>query len=565
MMAQVATTTLLGRVTAATGNVEALTAAQGRTVLNVEDGAEVNKMVGLGAWDKRNDAVTTPPTGEFDVNNATISAVTSLRFTITGSANGGPNVVGGMDALATPGFLQLQDITDPLGTQVQFAVSNVVNTAGVYADMTVSWIRSAGVNWSANSYNVVYTTLAGDNFHLRLDAANDADGIELLERADHPNTPVATKGQLWLKDEAPNELFFTDDTGVDQNISWWMKNLSSITGGFAVCNNAEQKTSPFAATILGSLSVEYNELADKFYCTYIKTAAGGDCNAYDSDDGITWSSVKTVDASPAFPVCSQPASDGTYFAVGQDGTFNRSTDLTVANTVAYGTFANITKCTGLVYSTNDSLWIACGSNGTTTGYIESSPTGLTWTLRRTLVATHVPFSMDHDPVGGWYNVGCGTSTANTYYSTNGTSWTQDSSNNPTNGLVSVMWYRKNDCFLGTDSVGNLYASTGNSGLTWFDTGLTGGYILRTDDDFCIVGNAGGTSSFYGLGLTTQTSATDAITRNHSGYMHQYMEPFQLSYGTTGGGRYKGGKGVIAWPTNATTSRLNYARYAPGNE
>lgn len=564
MMAQVATASLLGRVTAATGNVEVLTAAQGRTLLNVEDGAEVNKMVGLGAFDKRNDTIGTPPTGEFDVNNATISSITSIRITATGSADGGPSVIGGLDEIATPGFLQFQDITDPLGTQVQFTVTDAVNTAGVYADLTVVWKRTQGTNWSANSYNLVYTSLAGDNYHLRLDAGNDADGIELLERADHPNTPTSTKGQLWLKNEAPNELFFTDDTGVDQNISWWMKNLASITGGFSVCNNAEQQSSPFAATISGWLSVEYNELADKFYCTYVTSGEPGDCNAYDSDDGITWSSLETVDASATYAACSQPASDGTYFAVGCDNTFYRSTDLTVANTVAYGTFANIVKCTGLVYSTNDNLWIACGTNGSTTGYIESSSNGLTWTLRRTLVATHTPFCIDHDPVGGYYIVGCGTSVNDTYYSTNGTSWTQDTSNNPTNGLTNVMWYRKNNCFLGTDSTGNLYASTDNTGTAWFDTGLTGGYIMMVDDDFCLIGNASGDSSFYGLGATNQVVGADAITRNHSGYMHEGFEPFQVSYGSSRGGRYKGGKGVIGWPTNANGKYL-YARYAPSNE
>ena len=565
MMAQVATATLLGRETAATGNVEALTATQARTVLNVEDGSEVNKMVGFGAFDKRNDTIGTPPTGEFDVNSATISSITSIRFTATGSADGGPSVIGGLDQLATPGFLQFQDVTDPFGAQVQFTVTNAINTAGVYADLTVVWKRTSGTNWSANNYNVVYTSLAGDNYHLRLDVGNDADGIELLERADHPNTPLASKGQVWAKNEAPNELFFTDDTGVDQNISWWMKNLASITGGFSVCNNAEQKTSPFATLISGYLSCEYNELADKFYCTYVTSGEPGACNAYDSDDGITWSSLKTVDASATYAACSQPASDGTYFGIGCDNTFYRSTNLLVTNTVSYGTFANIVKCTGLVYSTNDNLWIACGTNGTTTGYIESSPNGLTWTLRRTLTATQLPFCIDHDPVGGYYIVGCGTTTNLTYFSTNGTTWTQDVSNLPTNGLVNVWWYRKGNIFLGTDSVGNLYASRTSSGLEWFDTTLTSGYIMMADDDFCLVGNGAATSSFYGLGLTSEVLGSDAITRNHSGYMHNYMEPYQVSYGTTRGGRYKGGKGVIAWPTNATTSKLNYARYAPGNE
>lgn len=562
MMAQVATATLLGRVTAATGNVEALTATQARSILNVEDGAEVNKMVGLGAWDKRNDTIGTPPAGDFDTNNATISSITSLRFTITGSANGGPSVVGGMDELATPGFLQLQDITDPLGTQVQFLVTNVVNTAGVYADMTVSHLRTEGTNWSANSYNVVYTSLAGDLYHLRLDAGNDADGIELLERADHPNTPAATKGQLWLKNEAPNELFFTDDTGVDQNISWWMKNLATSAGPYNVFNNAEDKSSPYTATISSGLAVEYNELADKFFAAYYRSGEPGDVLAYDSDDGITWSAAKTV-TTTTYPRCSAPASDGTYLGIGVDNTFYRSTDLTAANLTSQGTFANIVECNGLVYSSNDSLWIAIGTNGTTTGYIESSSNGTTWTLRHTLASLHEPMCIDHDPVGGYYCVGCGTTSNDTYYSTNGTSWTQDTTNNPTNGLVNVWWYRKNNCFLGVDSSANLYASTSNTGLAWNDTGLAGGYVLMTDDDFCLVASVATDSSFSALGATSQTVGSDPITRGFIGYLHEGFEPFSTSY-LVPGGRYKGGKGVICWPTNAN-GRFIYSRYKPDNE
>lgn len=43
--------------------------------------------------------------------------------------------------------------------------------------------------------------------------------LRQLERADHAFTPTATFGELWLKDEAPNELFFTDDAGTDFPIS----------------------------------------------------------------------------------------------------------------------------------------------------------------------------------------------------------------------------------------------------------------------------------------------------------------------------------------------------------
>ncbi|KKM39501.1 hypothetical protein LCGC14_1564480, partial [marine sediment metagenome] len=45
------------------------------------------------------------------------------------------------------------------------------------------------------------------------------NGIVFVEAADHPITPVATKGQVWVKNAAPNELWFTDDAGTDAQLA----------------------------------------------------------------------------------------------------------------------------------------------------------------------------------------------------------------------------------------------------------------------------------------------------------------------------------------------------------
>jgi len=46
-----------------------------------------------------------------------------------------------------------------------------------------------------------------------------ASGMEMGELSDHPLTPVATKGQFWVKDDAPNKPFFTDDAGNDFDLT----------------------------------------------------------------------------------------------------------------------------------------------------------------------------------------------------------------------------------------------------------------------------------------------------------------------------------------------------------
>lgn len=45
-----------------------------------------------------------------------------------------------------------------------------------------------------------------------------AAGIRLREAADHSFTPTATRGELWLKSDAPNVLMFTDDAATDHQI-----------------------------------------------------------------------------------------------------------------------------------------------------------------------------------------------------------------------------------------------------------------------------------------------------------------------------------------------------------
>lgn len=46
-----------------------------------------------------------------------------------------------------------------------------------------------------------------------------ATEILLTERADHSFTPVAGRGILWLRDDAPNKLIFTDDAGTDFDLT----------------------------------------------------------------------------------------------------------------------------------------------------------------------------------------------------------------------------------------------------------------------------------------------------------------------------------------------------------
>jgi hypothetical protein len=557
-MAQVATATLLGRETAATGDVEALTPAEAAAVLNIEVGAQTNQQVGFGEWTHGNNSLGATTTGTFDVNNATVLAVTVIRFPVFPIAPG-ISLVRGLTDLSGPGFLQLQDNTDPLGTQVTFLVSSVTNIVDLWVDFTGVVLQNQGTNWGANPYTFNWTPQVDASSHVRRDVSNTADGVSLYFQGSDPiGAPTATKGHIWNLAEAPNELFFSDDDGRNQNVSWWMNNLASHVGHYGIWLNLEQKTSPFEQYPTGDLSIEYNDNADKFYCTYVD--GSNDVNAYDSDDGITWSAKKEVDPGTTIGDVSQAASDGIHFGIGADNTFYRSTDLTVANTVAYGTFANITGgCTGLIYDHTLGLWVACGDNGVT-GYIETSPTGSTWTLRRTLVATHLPKAMDWDPVGGRAVVVCGSTSLNTYWSDNKTTWTQDTSNNPSIGLGNIWWSKQHGCFFGGDSSQNMHMSTSNTGGTWSTiSGMDASHVWRSDDFMCFTGG-GALATIYQMGAKGTLVANSTMTKTLSGYIDDYN--FQPILNTaTQRARIRGGKGVIAWPSYSN-NKLMYARYAP---
>lgn len=80
----------------------------------------------------------------------------------------------------------------------------------------------------ADNYLAVWTTasaIEGDsNLQWNGTSFQVTGDIVLTERADHGFTPAAGKGILWSRNDAPNTLIFTDDTGSDNEV---------LTGGSA--------------------------------------------------------------------------------------------------------------------------------------------------------------------------------------------------------------------------------------------------------------------------------------------------------------------------------------------
>ena len=83
-----------------------------------------------------------------------------------------------------------------------------VNTPGILQGEV--WLRNDALQ------QLVFTDEAGTDYELQdTSGTRDQAATYFAERADHVNTPAATFGELWVRNDTPNVLVFTDDAGTD--------------------------------------------------------------------------------------------------------------------------------------------------------------------------------------------------------------------------------------------------------------------------------------------------------------------------------------------------------------
>jgi len=112
------------------------------------------------------------------------------------------------------------DITYDIGTALLqwvhgFFSGTITAAKGIFSDTTDATSATAAAVKNAGGEAIAKTAWIGQD-------------IVLDERADHAATSAAGNGIVWLKSDAPNRLFFTDDTAVDRKI---------VTADTAVANH----------------------------------------------------------------------------------------------------------------------------------------------------------------------------------------------------------------------------------------------------------------------------------------------------------------------------------------
>jgi hypothetical protein len=133
------------------------------------------------------------PTFEFSIGIGTWTA-----FTPTDGTNGFKNtgVIAWLDA-------DIPTWATGAGTEYLVRITRTRNTVATtpVADL-VQIVAATEYSWDKD----------GD---IAVNGISATAGILLTEAADHTNTPAATKGELWVRNDTPNVLVYTDDAGTD--------------------------------------------------------------------------------------------------------------------------------------------------------------------------------------------------------------------------------------------------------------------------------------------------------------------------------------------------------------
>lgn len=114
------------------------------------------------------------------------------------------------------GTALLYVVKDPAGvpSDGKITITQVLGDIGITTKVGTPVDDQIGV-WTGDGTIEGAATLTRD-----ANALKTTLDIELTEKADHSSTPAAGKGYLWVKNDTPSKLIFTDDTGADTELSF---------------------------------------------------------------------------------------------------------------------------------------------------------------------------------------------------------------------------------------------------------------------------------------------------------------------------------------------------------
>lgn len=322
-----------------------------------------------------------------------------------------------------------------------------------------------------------------------------------------------------------------------------------VTGAAGQVFHANQRVvsdSPFD-TDVAEMKLTYDPQAKWWYCA-VSQAIGNDAIVYDSETGEagTWSAGNTIDAALAVDEnLTEVVSNGTICCVGADGNAFVSSDNTVANLGSANAFASIVYVRAMAYSPADALFVAVGVNGTT-GHVETSPDGVTWTNRVTdagFTCSGVAITSDG------YGCVVADDTTATYYMNSGdsTTWYLDGSNLPSTASHAVHFCEAltsaaptyPGTFFANSATSQHFSSHGYP-ITWGASGFNYLHSIITPEFMYLQNNSSGAA----LEITYSYGGTSAAFMiSHVELPTRVSDSFKPSLsGATGTAIWRGGGG-----------------------
>jgi hypothetical protein len=172
------------------------------------------------------------------------------------------------------------------------------------------------------------------------------ESIRLIEMTDHIYTPAATFGELWVKDDVPNKLMFTDDAGTDHNL------LSSGIQGLGIWKYRTETATPPASGQIRFDNANIS-IATEFYLHEI-TDGGTDVAVFLEtllqDGSVLFIQDQTNSANRVLIEISSSVDSGTYRTYGIQSVIEEGTEpgqntnvILIASSAGGGGSGNVTK------------------------------------------------------------------------------------------------------------------------------------------------------------------------------------------------------------------------------
>ena len=200
------------------------------------------------------------------------------------------------------------------------------------------------------------------------------------------------------------------------SVGAWLPYLRDQVGARIAFNVIDRKgTTPWNTTSVNSF-FQYLSGVGRWYAGI----EGTDGDVWDSADGETWSATKQLDA--ATTTMTQFAELAGDVLIGVDIQIYKTTTGLVTNMASVGaTFSDLTFLTGLVWDETNSLWLACGTEGSN-GHIEAvGAPGFAFTSVQAFTSNFRNIATNQS---NGKSVAI-TSTGTVYTSSNGTTWVQN--------------------------------------------------------------------------------------------------------------------------------------------